>query len=50
MRGRAVLKVNTNIVNRFIVAFEIIVAIGNNILGLNKIGELLIVRNKIYQF
>lgn len=39
-----VLKVNTNIVNRLIIAVEIIVIIGNFILGLNKIWELLIVK------
>lgn len=44
MRGKVILKVNTNIVNRLIIAVEIIVIIGNFILGLNKIWGLL---NKI---
>jgi hypothetical protein len=46
MRGREVLKVNTNIVNKLIVVVEIIVIIGNFILGFNKILELLIVKNR----
>lgn len=41
------MKVNTNKVNKLIIAVEIIVIIGNFILGFNKILELLIVRNKI---
>lgn len=46
MRGREALKVNTNIVNKIIVVVEIIVIIGNFILGFNKILELLITRNR----
>lgn len=46
MSGREVLKVNTNIVNKLIVVVEIIVIIGNFILGFNKILELLIVKNR----
>lgn len=41
MRGREVLKVNTNIVNKLIIAVEIIAIIGNLILGFNKILGLL---------
>lgn len=37
---------NTNIVNKLIVVVEIIVIIGNFILGFNKILELLIVKNR----
>lgn len=46
MRGREVLKINTNVVNKLIIAVEIIVIIGNLILGFNRIFELLIVRKK----
>lgn len=46
MREREVLTVNTNIVNKLIVVVEIIVIIGNFILGFNKILELLIVKNR----
>ena len=41
MKGRGVSKVNTNIANRLMIAVEIIVIIGNFILGLNKIWKLL---------
>lgn len=41
MREREVLTVNTNIVNKLIIAVEIIVIIGNLILGFHKLFMLL---------